>query len=621
MVGAQVDAGRMDDPAARMLGSRLLPSWRRARARDGELHASGVLHVGTAPDHVRALQAGFRAMWSEWRKLATRWVHEPTSADVMPWAALAEAPARFLVRPTATYGLLTQRLLQPDALEDIRVFDVLTDMLANGGTETATRPANWATCEAERQAMFRLDVPAFSYRANTRHLHACDGTRIDDVFTEPPAQRWRKRLEHLASDDGAREGERAAALIERTLMPVAPPQPRTGKAGAEEIARHLVASALSAPDGAPTWIGYEHDPAGNMIVPALASDGLYHGRCGIALFLLAAGAECPAGAEMAARVFDALAAAAPRETADPGWAHGMAGRAIALQAAARLAQRPSWADAARRLAATLAENARAIASASANASATWPQRDLFSGEAGLVLALARDGAHLDAARLLTSRWEKWLAGVSRRQGLAHGASGLAVAAGRLALAFARAGRLDEADDIWRDALRSLESGSSVDHKRSAATHHGLPALPGSWCDHQAGLALARATLVRCAAEMPSATQRDLERLRAELHNALLQVVAAPDTSLDLICCGNLGRIACLLLASDDDGAEARRRIDRWIARSAQQGWTLDGTPRDAWPAPGLFRGLAGAGLVLLATEDHAARALLAEIVGFAPFTP
>ncbi len=618
-VGAQGAAEAASDPAARMLGSRLLPSWRRARASDGELHASGILRVGTTPNHVRAMQAGFRAMWSEWCERAKRWAHEPTTAT--PWSALADAPVRFLVRQTATYGLVTQRLLQPDALEDIRVFDVLTDMVANGGTESADRPAHWAACEAERRALFRLDVPAFSYRANTRDLHACDGTRIQNVFTEPPALRWRKRLEQLAGADGAREGGRAAALIERTLMPVAPPQPRTGRAGAGEIARYLVATAFPGHDGAPTWIGYEHDLAGQLIVPALAHEGLYQGRCGIALFLLAAGAECAAGAEVAACVFDTLAAAGPRETTDSGWAHGTAGRAIALEAAARLAPRTAWADAARRLAASLAENARAIVSASANASATWPQRDLFSGEAGIVLALANDGAHLDAARQLASRWEKWLATVSRRHGLAHGASGLAVATGRLAVALVRAGRLGDADDVWCSALRMLEPESRANADRSPAMHHATPALPGSWCDHHAGGALVRATLLRCAREIPSATERDLERLRAELRDERAHLAAAPDTALDLICCGNLGRIAGFLLASDDGGAEARRRVDRWIARAAQQGWTLDGTPREAWPAPGLFRGLAGAGLVLLAAEDRTARALLAAVVGLRPFIP
>ncbi len=595
-------ATRADTLTQRVLGSGLLPRWRR-RQRDGRLDLRGLLGTNLPSDDVHALVAGFRESLSQ-----------PSSLDLR--SALAQSRARYLLRPTAAYGLVQRRLLRPDALEDIRLFDALADTLTHGWTQSAQRPTSWPLIEAERRALFRFDVPAFDYVPTDTHLRACDGTQVDAFFAAPPADAWIACSQ--ASDVHQREADAAhvSALLTQLLGPTKRPSVRPGLAGAAEIARFLAARALTSADGSPTWLGYESDPAEVMLRPALTNDGLYDGRTGIGLFLLAAQRHCADGATLGSRLFDTYASAAPTGSGI-GWAHGLAGRTIALRAAARIARRSDWHDAAARSAHELARRVHQWADDDLT---RWERLDVFSGAAGVALALASEPRELDAACALLERLRTWLdQPASARCGLMHGLAGIALAAGRVAAAFAMAGRLEDSARAWRIATTAIAAENRLIDPATGIWRPRQPAFDGSWCNHTPGIALSRSTLLRCAKTVPSASAEDRATLAHDLARALAHVQSAPAARFDLLCCGQLGRIASLLLSSAEHRApEAQVMLDAWLGRVTESGWNLDATPADAWLTPSLGRGLAGAGWILLASEDAVAGALLAEVLGFRP---
>lgn len=585
-------APRSDDPVERLLGSGILPRWRR-RPRDAQLETRTLLDASLGEPETQAVIEGF---------LATA----PSTHPPERLAALAAARARFLTRPTTSYSLVQRRLLRPDALEDIRLFDALVDTLARGWADAPDRPAEWPLVEAERRALYRLDIPAFDYLPAHRHLQACDGTRLANAFPAAPASRWPAHSPDASRLERARDAARCASLLRRALGPTPPPPCITDSDPVATIAQHLLDAALPAADGAPTWLGYDCDPADLSTRPALSDHGVYQGRAGIALFLLAAAARCPRAGATAAQVFDALAAA-PTPGAPLGWAHGLAGASLALHAAGEFAHCDHWRGAAARGAEEIARRAIALRASSIN---DWPRFDVFSGIAGAALALAPHAALLDAACALVALIQLWLdRNPPPAIGLMHGASGLAVAAGRVAAACAQTNRAADAALAWHTALSAVRwENRLVDP--STGLWQPQSGFDASWCHHTAGIALARATLLECAQTIGDRAASDTAALRNDLARATLDVTHAAPAALDLLCCGQLGRLACLLLASEDSLSHAPRHLDAWKSRVAELGWKLDATPPHAWLPPGLCRGLAGPGWVLLAAEDARARQLL-----------
>lgn len=180
-------------------------------------------------------------------------------------------------------------------------------------------------------------------------------------------------------------------------------------------------------------------------------------------------------------------------------------------------------------------------------------------------------------------------------GFAHGASGIGYALARLAH---RCGR----EDFWSAALEGFafeQLHYSPEHRnwwpvRSRKT----PRLLNAWCNGAAGIALSRLSLPMGG---------ELSQIQEDLHLALASVGEAAESEIDLLCCGNMGRVDILLQASrklerDDLFKAAHDLAERVIMGAHERGYRTN--YRDQFD-PGFYLGLSGIGYVLLRLSGSA----------------
>ena len=359
--------------------------------------------------------------------------------------------------------------------------------------------------------------------------------------------------------------------------------------------------AVRGADGSAAWLTCEPIPNSEHLRQQPTAGNLYSGAAGIGVFLgaLAALTGADRWRDLALGALQPLCSESP--PADLGKSiGGVAGVSSAIYALSLVhgwLAEPTLASAARRLGQAL----------SAERIQQDDVLDVVGGSAGAVLALlaAADGLGqpvlLDAAELcgehlLRAQREDggWTTvDTSPLCGLSHGASGAALALGRLgarlgdrrflaaarrALQFER-DRYDASVQDWPD-LRSR-----------SARDDGAPAFMTSWCHGAPGIGIARAGLLRVLED---------PRVEAELRLAAERTLAVGPGGLDHLCCGAMGRVEALRVAG-----EALGRQD-WLDRAAD--WTaglaakssyrcLPGTHRIV--QPGFFNGVAGVGYGLL----------------------
>lgn len=240
-----------------------------------------------------------------------------------------------------------------------------------------------------------------------------------------------------------------------------------------------------------------------------------------------------------------------------------------------------------------------------------PSADLMSGSAGTLLVLLRlaaevpetSGGHpsffelagLCGNRLLDTKigdigdpggWPNRVQPPA--SGLAHGASGIALALLQLA-------RLTGRDELRAAALEGL-AFDRLHYDPDVGNwwpvrFHKTPLMLNAWCSGAAGIALSRLRMLGDG--VPEVVAEDLE-------TALESLLRTPPVELDSVCCGNFGRVEALF--------EAHRRLDRpelllearrlaTAAAVAAQGAVYRTNGSDF--CPGFYTGLAGIGFTLL----------------------
>jgi len=176
-----------------------------------------------------------------------------------------------------------------------------------------------------------------------------------------------------------------------------------------------------------------------------------------------------------------------------------------------------------------------------------------------------------------------------RCGLAHGASGISYA---LALLAKRTGR--------EDFLRAASEGLRFERRfyvpeegnwRSSADLD-RPSLV-AWCNGAPGIALSRLRL--------ALTGLADEELESDLARALATTREAPESPLDFLCCGNIGRAEILLEVARRLGRpDLLDRAEEIAERVAGRLYLpLSDPPSGADYRPSLFWGVAGIGYVFL----------------------
>lgn len=458
---------------------------------------AGVLQ--SAPAHVEAIEVGLRDTLGVFLAHRDEFLTRP---DLLP--AFAGVRSRFVARATARYMEALKRCNHPHAAVSLaRQTDAFRDTLvaSNWPREVAA-----ALIAAEITALRQGDVPYFHGRSDSTDVFDADGARVTRVFRETGVEAVRRRLLRLnpqvinqqaaiarlalsaaLHNTGARAQPRAAPASQVDAAPDA--LLRTARA----IGDHILSMAIDSGTRL-HWMGRRTVEGKRSGVAFMGAD-LYSGVGGVAVFLarLAKATQEPRYRRRALRCLEMVRADRRRSAGGIGGFDGLAGSLYVDLLVSDALERPHGPD----LPAKLSELTARVADDTVF--------DIVSGSAGVLLVAL--GAHAtpglaSPARDLAKACRDQLMrhamsvdnGVAWRPsnfhraltGLAHGASGAALALAEYAhafedeaamatamagLAFER-GTFDAARGLWPD-LR-FEDSHTV-----------------AWCHGACGMTLAR----------------------------------------------------------------------------------------------------------------------------------
>lgn len=532
------------------------------------------------------------------------------AADPSFESLVSGTPVRVLLRPTAEYVQVIQALRHPAVLHNA--------FLAEGAFECLLQepvhadPAHQRTVyAAERAALLRGDIPYFEVHAHRRDLIGCDGSVIADFYDASPIDHFRRRVRRLAVGGEALGWAAEAAVYCGKLNAHGRRAHSAGKVahhhrpdGARGGESHLVAGATALAewiarmsyDGR-SWLSVTLDE--NERWKVLPAGSLYLGTTGILLFLDVLCRETGGSAEVL-RVRDTLwehwIGSYPTELheGNRGALIGLAGDLHVTQLFGHHSGDPRLRARAEALLDRLADEVEGL--------------DLLTGTAGIVLVLSRVAAdpdnplrHRAAAtaarhvrRLLREErsgsdgclWD--LDGDKRSTtGFAHGTSGIAYALHEFADVAHELGCWAELVDPCRAAF-----DRACEWERSC----GPAAMKWpTWCNGAAGLALARAAVLRGSGR--ASLVRDLE-------DAVGSCLSAELGRRHTLCHGDLGVAEALLQGARATGRRDWRDAAMRIGAEAAT-WARNSEGRIAETdagdvlSPGLLGGAAGVGYELL----------------------
>ncbi len=543
-----------------------------------------------------------------------------------PLAAFSGLATRFVFRPTKVYAATLMRCYEPDALRNGIAWGLELEVLVRAFVMTERQPKWWPLLEAELSALVRLDIPYFTARTDSRSLHLSDSKQLTAMLRATSLSTVRSRIEAMGPDDlefqlevvrgaFAARGSTNEARVPSEVRTATPEQALTTAICVEEaqrIADSLAERALRDAKGLVHWLGFTYTPEAQRLQLSFVSQGLYDGRCGIALFLAALD-RFTQGDRYLPLWTDALRPF--RELLDQdsieyrsfarsglGMATGLGGVVYAFVRLHELApaSQQEW----------LLDTAKTAAAFITKKRATADNvLDLLGGSAGAIVGLlSLYGATGEASLIERARWcaghlakayrERLLEPTQGRRppltGFSHGASGIAFALMKL---YAVTG--DRA--LERTARRALEYEASVYDPAEAnwpdfRSAQNPPGFQVSWCHGAPGIALARLGIL-CALPDPGVT--------SDWTVAIEKTRASPVLAVDHLCCGDLGLSDVLLTSAlSRDRADLRsaalERGAQVVNRAREAGrYRLFSGIKDTVFNPGLFQGVTGVGYQLL----------------------
>jgi type 2 lantibiotic biosynthesis protein LanM len=575
--------------------------------------AANVPHVAgryaEADEHREDIVAGFLAM--------ARFVvgiRPALLADDGPIAVFAGTTIRVLLRGTRVYDSALAQSLRPEAMRSGAARSIALDALASPLLRSvATNPQDqdqrpaWAMLEQEQRALERIDVPRFTVAVER------SASAWNTHWSESGLSLCRRRIAQLSEPELARQVQLIRASFEaRGIVDAKAPRPAAPPPSApqhiatdaeirrtvEHIVDRIEALATFGADDTATWLTIDVHEASRAYKLRPMGPTLYSGTGGVGLFLAAAGSILDH--DRARRIAQAAVRVIRRDIADGarlnlaiGGAMGAASTAYAL----------AWMGALLDDEDMIADAITALVRIDDAAIERDGHFDLAGGAAGAILAMlavhslrpddtlvaraTRCGDHLLAHR--TGEPATWQTTSGRRlAGLAHGASGIALALHRLTRVGGEprfAAAADEALD-YEHTLFDAEAGNWHDVRPDVPVG---TAYMNSWCNGACGIGMARL-------DQPASARR-IHELDVAVKTTMAQGLGA----IDHLCCGNAGRAELLLQAGlRRDDADARQQ-SRWLftrmmgrARERER-WALARHVHEASEHAGLFRGIAGIG--------------------------
>lgn len=524
----------------------------------------------------------------------------------------AQDEVRVILRPTHIYSLLLRESYHPDVLRDAIDRDLFIDRLWTGVED---QPRLMDVIQAEREDLWRNDIPVFTTTPDSPHLWTSTYACVPNFFDQSGMALVRERLAQLSPDDLHRQCWFIRASFTTLLMGKAElSMPTYALDNHDWIAEptQLIQAARLVGDrldelairgsGDATWIGVAAVQERYWDLVPLGLD-LYNGLPGVAFFLAYLGAVT--GEERYTTLAEAALKSVQRQieqnntTIDSiGGFSGWGGVIYMLSHLGTLWRRPE-----------LFDQAEAVVDRIEALIEQDTHFDVLGGAAGCIGGLlslyhCRPSARILAVALRCADWLishvqmmpqgcGWLTPIADKPlaGFAHGNAGISWALLKLAavadvphirpvaeaaLTYERRLFVPEANN-WRD-LRKGDASSSY---------------MTAWCHGAIGIGLAR---------LDTLSELIVADCRAELEVTLQTALTDGFGRNHSLCHGDLGSVELFIQASqtlnDPLFAEHARRMAGQVLRSIKQyGW-LCGIPLGV-ETPSLMTGLAGIGYGLL----------------------
>lgn len=567
---------------------------------------------------------------------------ESLLAPESPLVVFQHQQSRFVFRATRIYFTILQQAWSPDYLKNGADYSIELDRLSYAYLVAQEKPNAWPILRAEIQAMEQLDIPLFTSSANSDTLALKGIPAIPQYFKQASYQQVREQLQALDETDLARQvaiiqGAFSARVAQTTAkkhqqwqeesLPLLSSEQLIQEA--RKIATELEARAIQDADGSLNWIGMGFVPEAERFQLQVLEDGLYDGRCGVALFFagLYQVTQESRFSELALRVLqplrrqlEMLDSEAEQRFARLTGIGGATGLGSIIYALVKVSQ--------------FLEDGTLLTDAHRFASWITPelitadrQLDIMGGAAGTILGLLSlyeataettviekairaklwhcmiaCGQHLLDRQVSENGAPKAWITIAKRPltGFSHGAAGIAYALLRLYSVTRERNYLEA-------ALEGMEYERSVFSEKNA-NWPDFRSLEGrnhrflvQWCHGAAGIGLGR---------LGSLGIVDTPEIKQEIEIALHTTQKHGLQAIDHLCCGNLGRVEVLLvgaqkLSRPDLRQVALQQATNIVARAKQTGaYQLFANLPNSVFNPGFFQGTAGIGYELLRLADN-----------------
>jgi type 2 lantibiotic biosynthesis protein LanM len=538
---------------------------------------------------------------------------------------------RFVFRATRIYFTILQQVWAPDYLKNGADYSIEIDHLSHAYLVAQEKTNAWPILQAELRYMEQLDIPFLTASANSNALALKGISAIPQYFKQASYQQVREQLQALDETDMVRQvaiiqaafsarvaqttAEKHQQRQEQSLPPLSSEQLIQE---ARNIATELETRALQDADGSLNWIGMGFVPEAERFQLQLLGDGLYDGRCGVALFLagLYQVTQESQLSELALQVLHPLRRQLEMLNPDAqqrfarltgiGAATGLGSIIYALVKASQFLKDGTL----------LTDAGRFGRWITPELIAADRQLDIIGGAAGTILGLLS----LYEATAETTVLEKAIAcgenlldqqvsedgapkawsTVAQRPltGFSHGAAGIAYALLKLYSVTQDSNYLEAAcDGIAYERSVFSASASNWPDFRSFTQQNGQPGFNTvSWCHGATGIGLGR---------LGSLSILETSEIHQDIEVALQKTQKYGLQGVDHLCCGNLGRCELLLLAAQKLGRPElltmAQQSAAWVVARAKQarGYQLFANLPNHVFNPGFFQGTAGIGYELL----------------------
>jgi type 2 lantibiotic biosynthesis protein LanM len=549
-----------------------------------------------------------------------------------PLASFAQLTFGCCLRPRHAYHTIFRQSLKPDYLRDsddyLSLISYLIKERAPSYWPLASHPAAEQIFAAEIVALQRQDFPCFTVTGNQDSLMIDQNISINHFFATASYQQMIDRLQQIDEADLTRQLQLISSSsiakfahlkqLDTALQGHFPLgnslSPAEFQSAAFQIGQEMVESAIWVGDGC-NWRSIEYMYAANRYQLSILNDSLFTGRAGVSLFL-AALAKISGDDQFRRTALAALhpfrslmrAGKIPPELAKAEIGLlGLGGIIYSMVKVSQFLAEPTL----------LPDALQAAKLISPAIIAADRKLDVVFGSTGALLGLlqlyqaTQDAAVLDIAincgqHLVANRTaispRAWLMheGESSRPltGFSHGAAGMSFALLRL---YAATGN--------EEFLAAAEEGMAYERDVFDQTAQNWPHFgafsPGSevvcwntWCHGSPGIGLGR---------LGSLPMLPLSEVQAEVDIALRtsQKNGISDGWLDHLCCGNMGRVELLVVASqklqDDRLLRAARQHGTKVVKAAIQNgsYGLQSHLSDNVHSPSFYKGAAGVGYQLL----------------------